>query len=409
MNWIESLVHQHREVESPASFWFWSGMAAISAIVKDQVWVNRGGLYKLYPNIFVILYAESGLKKGPPINLAQQLVKMVNNTNIISGRSSIQGILKKMSEAKSAPGGKVLQKSTAFICASELASSLVEDPAALNVLTDLFDRNWRSDEWESLLKMDTFKLKDPTVSLLGGINEAHAEAFFNDKDIKGGFLGRTFVIHEQTPNTINSLALPMENPPDVGELANHLKEISNVRGEFENFWTEDKKLTPVGKLYNDWYVQFTKDRMEKGIKDDTGTLNRFSDSVVKIAMLLSLSRGTDLRITIPDLESAITVGEKLIGNIRKTTMHRKGLSERSPFKALVIKKLLEIPDHSISRIQLMKSMYMHYSDSTEFENTMMSFQAAGLIEVMKMGNEIIYKMVPAEVERFQNRLKGKME
>ena len=409
MSWIESLVYQHREVESPASFWFWSGMAAISAVVKDQVWVNRGGLYKLYPNIFVILYAESGLKKGQPINLAQHLVKTVNNTNIISGRSSIQGILKKMGEAKSAPGGKILTKSTAFICASELASSLVDDPAALNVLTDLFDRSFRADEWESLLKMDSFKLKDPTVCLLGGINEAHADSFFNDKDIKGGFLGRTFVIHEDTPNTINSLALPMEHPVDIPGLSEHLKEIANLKGEFENFWVDGRNLTPTGKIFNDWYIKFVKDRIEHKIKDDTGTLNRFSESVVKIAMLLSLSRGTDLRISPDDMISAITVGEKLIGNIRKTTMHRKGLSERSPFKALVIKKLLELPDHSISRVQLMKLMYMHYTDSTEFENTMQSFVAAGLITMTKIGNELVYKMLDSEVEKFMNRLKGKME
>lgn len=409
MSWIDNLVYQHREVESPASFWFWSGLVTISAVVKDNVWVDRAGLYKLYPNIFVVLHAESGLKKGPPISLAQQLVKSVNNTNIISGRASIQGIMKKLSEAKSQPGGKVTIKSTGFICASELASSIVEDPAALNVLTDLYDRNFRIDDWESLLKMDTFRLNNPTVSLLGGINEAHADKFFEDKDIRGGFLARTFVVHETAANTINSLTLPMENPPDINKLSEHLKEISQIRGSFENFWSDSTTRTPVGEFYDDWYVKFTNDRMQSGIKDDTGTLNRFGDSIIKIAMLLSLARSTELKISMVDMESAIRVGEKLIGNIRKATMNRKGLSVQSPLKGLIIRKLLEIPDHSISRVALMKAMYMHYSDSNEFDNLLESFKAAGLITITPLGSQIIYQMVPSEVERFMNLLKGKMK
>jgi hypothetical protein len=408
MSWLTDLVHQHREVESPQSFWFWSGLCAISAVVKDNVWVNRGGLYKLYPNIFVVLHAESGLKKGPPINLAQQLVKNVNNTNIISGRASIQAIMKRLSEAKTSPGGKVITKSTGFICASELSSSIVEDPAALTILTDLYDRNYRTDDWESLLKMDTFKLRDPTVSLLGGINDAHAEQFFTNKDIQGGFLARTFVIYEKAPNTINSLALPMENPPDVTTLSKHLKELTNLQGQFENFWSDKNTHTPVGKFYNEWYHSFTTQRMRSEVKDETGTLNRFGDSVIKIAMLLSLSRTTDLQISIGDMEQAIEVGEKLIGNIRETTMNRKGHSNSAPLKGMIIKKLLERETHSISRVALMKDMYLHYSDVNEFDGIISSFASAGLITIGNIGSQVVYTMVAKEVEHYQKLIKGKM-
>ena len=92
-NWLTSLVDQHNELESPRSFWFWAGLAAISAVVKDNIWINKQ-IYNLYPNIYVMFHADSGLKKGPPVSMSKQLVKAVNNTRIISGRSSIQAILK---------------------------------------------------------------------------------------------------------------------------------------------------------------------------------------------------------------------------------------------------------------------------------------------------------------------------
>ena len=164
MNWIDKLVAMHKELESPQSFWFWAGLSAMSATVKDNVWMERHA-YKLYPNIYVMLHADSGLKKGPPVALAKDLVSRVNNTEIISGRSSIQGILKQLGTAESVKGGGIKTKSTGFICASEFSSSLVSDPVAMTILTDLYDRNYNEGEWRSLLKMETFKLHNPTLSL----------------------------------------------------------------------------------------------------------------------------------------------------------------------------------------------------------------------------------------------------
>ena len=195
MSWLDDLVNQHKELESPTPFWYWAGLCTISAVVKDNLYLDRFA-YKLYPNIYVMLHADSGLKKGPPVGLAKRLVKAVNNTKIISGRSSIQGILKELGTAETQPGGKILHKSVGFIVASEFSSSLVSDPAAMTILTDLYDRQYNEGEYKSLLKMDTFSLKDPTISLLVATNEAHFEDFIAAKDMKGGFIGRMFIIAE---------------------------------------------------------------------------------------------------------------------------------------------------------------------------------------------------------------------
>src|SRR5262245_21374101 len=158
MSFLSEILASARELEPPLNFWYWAGLAAISAVVKDNIWMPRGGdYYKLYPNIYVMFHAESGLMKGPPINLAKDLVKRVNSTRIISGRSSIQGILKKLGTTQTQPGGKIDKKSVAFIVSSELTSSIVEDKAAATILTDLYDRNWNEREWQSLLKMKEFR------------------------------------------------------------------------------------------------------------------------------------------------------------------------------------------------------------------------------------------------------------
>ncbi len=409
-NWLSDLVNQHSEMESPKMFWKWAGLVSISAVLKDNVWLHRGSRrFKLFPNIYVILHAESGLKKGPPIALANDLVKEVNNTRIISGRSSIQGILKKLGTGYTTPGGQVVTKSYGFICSSELSASLVSDPAALTLLTDLYDRNYRHGAWESLLKQEEFTLKDPTVSLFGGINEAHAKSFFDLKDLMGGFYARTFIVYEKEEQTINSLVKWLKNPPDINKLSIYLKELAKLTGPILDLADENSNaMTPVGKYYDEWYYNFKGELKASEVRDETGTLNRFGDSVLKVAILLSLAKEPKLEIDMDSMVEAIEMCERLVGNVRKTTMGKKGISPSNVLKGMIINELLSRETHQVTRTVLMKKMWMHYSDSNEFDEMMLSFDSTGMILTRSIGNQILYVMPENQVKEMTRYMLGKL-
>jgi len=401
MTWLEELVQQHDELEPPPTFYYWSGLCAISAIVKDQVWTLEGGAWNLYPNIYVLLYADSGVGKGPPIALAHKLVKSVNNTKIISGRSSIQGILTRLSKSKSRPGGIIDESSAGFIIASEFSSALVKDPAAMDILTDLFDRIWRAGDWESILKQEQFNLKDPTVSLLAGINEAHFDSMLEAKDVFGGFIGRTFVISESVPHTLNPLIDDLVNPPNTEHLIKHLEEISKLRGPFKSL-----QNTEAGELYKHWYMNFYRTVQDQDVEDKTGTIKRTRDAIKKVAMLLSLSDKLDLVIKLPHMEEAIEVCEKLIGNIRKTTHGKKGMSSYAAHKSLIINELLKRDDHRITRTVMAKKYWMHFNVK-ELDEIMESFSVSGHIKTSSEGNQIVYTMPDPVVKEMEKFLAGK--
>lgn len=421
MTWLEEIVNQHKELESPASFWFWSALAAISATVKDQIWLDRQ-IYNLYPNVYIMLHAESGLKKGPPISMAKQLVKPVNNTRIISGRSSIQGILKEMGTAYTEKGGKINNKSVVFICSSELSSSIVEDNVATKILTDLYDRQYNIGEWKSLLKMESFQLKDPTVTMLTATNEAMSEDFFTRSAIQGGYFARTFIIYEKERQNVNSLVYPLEFKPNYTASSEYLKEIAKLTGPFHNLASMEKTdeyrfrkvirgrevwFNGAGIIYDDWYNAFAD--VIKGLetKDETGTMNRFGDSVLKVAMLLALAKKPDLVIEEETMNEAITHCEKLLGNVRKTTMGKQGISNASLLKSLIIHELLSRETHQISRAMLMKKMWMHYENATEFDDMMQSFDASGMIKTSSVGNNILYTMPDEQVHEMKTFMSGK--
>lgn len=424
MNWLQEIVEQHNELESPESFWYWSAIAAMSAVIKDQVWLNRQ-IYNLYPNIYVMLHAESGLKKGPPISMAKQLVRPVNNTRIIDGRSSIQGILKDLGTAYTVPGGKVQTKSVAFICSSELSSSIVEDKVATKILTDLYDRQYNVGEWKSLLKMETFELKNPTITMLTATNEAMSEDFFTRSAIQGGYFARTFIIYEKEGQNTNSLIYRLENPPNYINSANYLKEIAKLAGPFaamegdksdEFKYRKVKKskrgsrelfFNEVGIIYDDWYDNF-KELVKTSDKDETGTLNRFGDSVLKVAMLLSLAREPKLIISPEAMSEAIVQSEKLLGNVRKTTLGKQGISQSAMLKTLIIMELLNRDTHSVTRTVLMKKMWQHYENATEFDDMMAGFDAAGMIKTASVGNQILYTMPDTQAKELKIFMTGKM-
>ena len=423
MNWLQELVNQHKELESPASFWYWSALAALSAVLKDSVWIDRQ-IFNLYPNIYVMLHADSGLKKGPPVSMAKQLVRPVNNTRIIGGRSSIQGILKEMGTGQTQPGGKILAKSVAFICSSELSSSIVEDKVATKILTDLYDRSYNIGEWKSLLKMESFELKDPTVTMLTATNEAMSEDFFTRSAIQGGYFARTFIIYEKEGQNTNSLIYPLANPPNYIKSSEYLKTIGTLKGPFKPIAQmeqtdeyrfkkvkggRDVYFNPTGMVYDDWYDTFKDFVKAQETKDETGTLNRFGDSVLKVAMLLALAEKPELIIEERHMLQAITECERLLGSVRKVTMGREGISDSALLKTLVVTELLNRENHQISRTVLMKKMWANYNTAEEFDQLMMSLEAPGIIKIENIGNQIVYRMPEAHAKELKRFMAGKFD
>src|SRR3990167_989144 len=395
MSFIDSIVDQHKEYESPISFWYWSALASVSAVLKDNVFIDRY-IYKLYPNIYVMLHADSGIKKGPPISMARKLTK--NLAHCYVGRSSIQGILKDMGSTQTMPGGKFLDKTKAFICSSELTSSIVDDKVALTILTDLYDRNYNEGDWKSLLKMEFFSLVSPTITMLTGTNEAQGEEFFLRKDIHGGYFARTFIIHETHRNKINSLMYKPDKLPDYNEFREYLTVLSKLHGEV--IIEDDAK-----DYYDKWYHEFSEAVDAHQIKYPTGTLNRFGDSVLKVALVTALATRPELVIKEIDIINAIENCEKLIGNVRRTTMGR-GKNAMANEMALVMIELCERTDHKISRKQLNKKYWANAS-SEEWDKITDSLEASGAITKIMIGNELTYVMSDEKVEEVRKHLKGK--
>jgi len=123
-------------------------------------------------------------------------------------------------------------------------------------------------------------------------------------------------------------------------------------------------------------------------------------------MLLSLADQPDLVIKLPHMEEAIESCEKLIGNIRKTTHGKKGMSSLAAHKALIINELLSRDTHKITRTMIAKKYWMHFN-ITELDAIMDSLELAGMVKSSSEGGHMVYTMPEKEVKRLTKFLEGK--
>src|SRR6516225_7674799 len=262
-SWLELLTDSTIESESPERYFWWSGLAAISAMVRKNVYINRY-FYKLYPNIYVALVSSrSGLKKGIPISIVKSLLELCGTTRVISGCNSIQGLIKELSMQRTYPNGMVLSDAQGIMLSDEFESFLTDDPKALTYLTALHNTHEHEKSWTKNIKSSPIEeLKSPCLTLLVASNEALFDSMVKMKDIEGGFIARTFIVYEKKPRLINSLIYPPKRKPDIHELTLRLLKISKITGEFK--WTED-----AASLYDTWYRRLS----TLGIDDRTGSIS----------------------------------------------------------------------------------------------------------------------------------------
>jgi hypothetical protein len=351
VTWIAELLESTKDSESPKDYYFWAGLSAISAVVANNVYLDRF-YYKLWPNIYVILVGRSGLRKGPPVQLAKALVEEVDNTRVFAGRSSIEAIISELATASSSKNGKPpIMDSRGFLVSSEFASFIIQNESALTILTDLYDRNYHDKAWDYLTKGGGKKtLKEPYLTMIGASNETHFKEAVPQNALGGGFVARTFIIHADKKSGSNSLTERPESIISVPNMAAYLKELTKVKGEFA--WTPSAK-----KLYNEWYADFDNSEHD----DDTGTLERFTDSVLKVATLLSLSRDPGLNLTVVDITEAIEVCSAFVPGARKVTLGAQGRSASKEGIAVVLRHLLAVEGHRDTASNLLRKFWGHFN------------------------------------------------
>lgn len=300
-NWLKAYLDANKSSETPFEMLYWCGISALAGALQRKVWLDQGR-YTLYPNFFIILVADAGvIQKSTTINSAMGLLRKVPTVAFAPDASTWEGFIKYMEDSHQADGEFTIESvntktSAVTICASELSTFL--DPTnkyMLSALTKLWDCE------DTFIKLTKFSgeehIEKPCLNLIGGTTPAWMRDSFDRWSREGGFVSRTVFIFADKKRQL--VAFPKKKDARIEErLVNDLNLITTLKGEF----VVDPKVYELGEI---WYKEHNDKVGKPGYVDSSGFKDRKQTHILKLAMVLAISRGDELRITVEDWAEAL--------------------------------------------------------------------------------------------------------
>jgi len=378
MNFITTLVEHLDDIESPNSYIVWSGLAALAAVLRDNIYFKYRH-DKIYPNVYVFIIAgSSATRKDAPVRICEKLVREIGNTKIVSGRSSIQAVMKMLGENYTNDKGHRLKGASGILCSKELSDLVVEDPVAMKVITDWYDCH---DTWDNnLISGGVSKLENVCVTILAASNDILFQDVFKNAEIYGGLLARSFIISENRRKKKNSRMFDSLDQRDLYPiLIEHLRKLSSLKGEV--IFTDHAK-----RYYDDWYNSIEDDRFDRA-----GVIARIHTGVLKISILLASAR-SDFEMTVreADVEQAINLCLNLLKNYKQITVVN-GKSELANPMNLILMELIREKDHCLQRRILIQRL-LGSLDSQIMDRCTETLIDAGFVTITSKGGNPAYKL-----------------
>jgi len=316
-DWLHSYLDYTEDSEAPEKFHLWVGLALLSAAVKRQVFLTRVK-YKLYPNLYVLLVAESGMaRKSASMEIGLPIFQeAVVDCPIISDASTPEGLIKFIHKASaiSTRNGKINLDGFVMVHADELATLFSHDKIRAAKMGTLLTRCYTCPPKydHTTARDDTLSIKAPYIVLLSATDPVNLKVIPEDVAV-GGLLGRLIMVASGSRRRGRpTWSDDDEKSKDLKKaLVNDLHEISLAMGEMI-------KTEAAMEVFDKWYdglvdrEQIEQDRRLKGF------YSRCHDTAVKVAMLISLSRSSSLILEEGHMAGGIAFIEDQLPEIKRT-------------------------------------------------------------------------------------------
>lgn len=403
MNFIDRYLEYTANYESPTAFWKWSAYATLAAVIRDSCFIRQQNL-TVYPNIYVLALAQSSVdRKGMPTMMCEKLVRSINNTKLISGRTSIQALIHELGTSATNPEtGKVISGGSAIFLAPELSAGLVGDSQSVGILTDIYDA--RGSYINNLKGSGKFEIKNICLTMLAASNAdmLKGEGLFDAKGIFGGLLARTFLIKPDEFRKGSSLfnCDMVEIEAGFKELSHMLKELSMIHGPM--ILDVDAQT-----VWEDWYFPFRESY--RGRTDKSGVSGRIHTSILKLAILFCLNFTKEKIIRKEHIYLAIEEATSLLPNYQEFVMGA-GKNSMADVGTVVLRAIFESKDHCISKKNMLQK-HWNDVDAETLDKLIDTFVQADLVkmDIDNRTSEVVYRMQPKCIDMLFPAQKAKQE
>jgi hypothetical protein len=379
-NWIDTYLAYNKETEPPTIFHKWCAISLIAASLQRKCKVRWGSLI-FYPNMYIVLVAPSGVRKGTAMGPALRILKKVG-IRVSAESTTREALIRRLGETTEMIQGKdsfsMENHSSLTVFSPELTCFLGYNNLVL--MSDLCDWYDCRDSWTYDTKHEgTDEILGVFVNIIGGTTPDLIQSTMPLEAIGGGLTSRMIFIFEERKQKRVAFPFPPDNAKRIeDDLVHDLAEINMMQGKFkfnQQFLSD----------WYDWY-QSMPETCPFDPQRFSGYWERRANHVMKLCMILNVARSDSMLITEEDLAHAIAT---IVEAEQKMPRTFGGVGRLH--QADVINKILAdiAYQKEVKRSELLRR-YIRDITSFDMDKVLSTLEGSGFIEtVTKAGDTII--------------------
>lgn len=308
-NFIEAYMDYAKHQEAPRSFHLWTAISILAGALGRHVLLDRG-VYKIYPNLYVLIVGLSGvMKKSTSTGAGVELLEAVPGIKMLANQVTQASMIQSLANSNTKfdfPGlDKPMTQCSLYIYASEFKNFTNEVFGSLvESLTDLYD--CKPHFTRETKKDGITKVFGPCLNMLACSTSAWLREAIPPSQLSGGFASRILFVVENDPG--KAVPIPYIDPhleEKKQKLIDDLCLINKYVGKMQM----DEEAT---ETFSTWYVA-NRDKVIKGgvAPMFAGYIGRRGTMVEKLSMILVANEGPGLVIQKRHVEQAIELIEGL--------------------------------------------------------------------------------------------------
>ena len=248
---ISAFLEYSKNVGAPHKFLLWSAISGVSAALERKTWVHYNGIQVIYPNLYIMLIADSGIaKKSTATRPIMEIIGGVDGIAKMSTQmsgASLVDQLSKAGDAKTFEFGGIKYKNSSLFAFSSEAKVTIGGKSGLEgvqeLLTDLYDCG-RTNIWSEKNAWDKqtigggkTEIFNPCLNFLACSTPSWLNDSIGRSGIEGGFASRVLFITQkergQSQGWLDDEEITEKTDEVRKLLIEDLKRINSLKGAYK--------------------------------------------------------------------------------------------------------------------------------------------------------------------------------
>jgi len=385
-DWIDGFMEYTNNSEPPFLYRMWTAIGAVAAALQRKCRLEWGPL-TFYPNMYIVLVGPSGCGKGTAMEPAEDFLDIigVKTSAQSTTREALIRSLKEATHIQTTKDGKTIAHASLTVFSKELTVFLGwNNPQLIGDLTDWYDCG---NKWQHRTKTQgTDDITGVWVNLIGATTPELIQTALPMDAIGGGLTSRIIFVYEDTIQKSVPVPFLSEREAQIGEeLAIDLGSINTLSGRFTI------KKDVIEDRWIEWYAKHAKKKLSTDARFD-GYAMRRRVHILKLCMILSASRSSEMVIEVEDFDRAVSILSKTEKNMPKTF---SGVG-KSPSADVTDRVMAHIATAGETTFAEIVAMFYRDADEWMLEKIVRTIERMKFCKTVYTGDKVYIKYIKGE-------------